>query len=190
MTNLKITATIATAVILSFTAFSCNENKSSKETTMDNTMMKSGEMSTTGAQSASAKQIVADYMTIKDALVATNKDEAAKAGLAMETALNNFDMSTYTEQQQKTLKDIIVDAKEHAEHISMSEIEHQREHFKALSKDVTDMIAITGADSKVYEMSCPMYDGGSNWLSSSKEVQNPYYGEKMIDCGKMEKELN
>ena len=186
MINPKITA----AVILSFIAFSCKENKSSKETMMDTTRMKSGEMATTGAQSTGAKRVVADYMTIKEALVATNKEDAAKAGLAMGTALNSFDMSPYTEQQQKSLKDIIVDAKEHAEHISMSEIEHQREHFKALSKDVTDMIAITGADAKVYQMSCPMYDGGSTWLSSSKEVQNPYYGEKMIDCGKMEKELN
>lgn len=190
MTNLKITATVATAVLLSFTAFSCKENKSTKDVAAESTSMKSGEMATNGAQSSSAKQVVADYMTIKEALVATNKEDAAKAGLAMGTALNSFDMSTYTEQQQKTLKDIIVDAKEHAEHISMSEIEHQREHFKALTKDVTDMIAITGADAKVYEMSCPMYDGGSNWLSSSKEVRNPYYGEKMIDCGKMEKELN
>ena len=190
MTNLKITATVATVFILSFTAFSCNENKSSKETTMDNTMMKSDAAATNGTQSASAKQSLADYMSIKDALVATNKEDAAKAGIAMGTALNNFEISTYTEQQQKTLQDIIVDAKEHAEHISMSEIDHQREHFKALSKDVTDMIAITGADAKVYEMSCPMYDGGSNRLSSSKEVRNPYYGDKMIDCGKMEKELN
>ena len=190
MTNLKITATVATAVLLSFTAFSCNDNKSSKVTTMDNTMMKSGETATNISQSASAKQVVADYMTIKEALVATNKDDAAKAGVAMGAALNSFDMSKYTAPQQKELKDIITDAKEHAEHITMSEIEHQREHFKALTKDVTDMIAITGADAKVYQMSCPMYDGGSNWLSSSKEVRNPYYGDKMIDCGKMETELN
>ncbi|TXF74860.1 DUF3347 domain-containing protein [Chryseobacterium sp.] len=190
MTNLKIIATVATVFIVSFTAFSCNENKSSKETTMDHTMMKSSAAATNGTQSASAKQVLADYMSIKDALVATNKEDAAKAGIAMGTALNSFDMSTYTEQQQKTLRDIIVDAKEHAEHISMSEIDHQREHFKALSKDVTDMIAITGAEAKVYQMSCPMYDGGSNWLSSSREVRNPYYGDKMIDCGKMEKELN
>lgn len=178
MTNIKIIATVATAVFLSFTAFSCNENKSTKEATAQNTSMNSGAMATNGAKYSNAKQVVTDYMTIKDALVATNKEDAAKAGLAMGTALNSFDISSYTEQQQKTLKDIVVDAKEHAEHISMSEIEHQREHFKALSKDVTDMIAITGADSKVYQMNCPMYDGGSNWLSSSKEVQNPYLVRK------------
>ncbi len=190
MTNLKITATVATAIILSFTAFSCSDNKSAKETKIDKTTMKSGEKPTTDEQSTSAKQVVADYMIIKDALVATNKEEVAKAGVAMGKTLNSFDVGTYTEQQQNDLKDIIIDAKEHAEHISMSEIEHQREHFKALSKDVIDMIAITGADAKVYQMSCPMYDGGSNWLSSSKEVRNPYYGDKMINCGKMEKELN
>ena len=62
MTNLKITATIATAVLLSLTIFSCKENKSSKETAMEKTSMKSGEMASNGTQATSAKQVVADYM--------------------------------------------------------------------------------------------------------------------------------
>ena len=33
-------------------------------------------------------------------------------------------------------------------HISESDIEHQREHFKKLSKHVTNMIAITGTKSE------------------------------------------
>ncbi|SEG04477.1 Protein of unknown function [Halpernia humi] len=190
MTNLKITATVATAVLLSFSAFSCNKNKSTKETAVESTAMNNNEMAKTGAESSSAKQIVADYMTLKNALVATNKEDAAKAGLAIGASLNSFDMSKYTAPQQKDLKDIIADAKENAEHISESEIDHQREHFKILTKDITDMIAITGADSKVYQMNCPMYDGGSNWLSESKEVKNPYLGSKMMTCGSMKKELN
>jgi hypothetical protein len=190
MKDLKITTTIAAAVLLSLTAFSCKENKSSKETAMDNTTMKSGEMSTTGSQKTTAKQVVADYMSLKNALVATNNDDAKKAGLAMGVSLNSFDMSKYTAPQQKDLKDIIADAKENAEHISESKMDHQREHFKVLTKDITDMIAITGADGKVYQMFCPMYDGGSNWLSESKEVKNPYYGSKMMTCGSMKKELN
>lgn len=190
MTNLKITATFATAVLLSFSAFSCNKNNSTKETAVENTSSKSGEMAKTDTQSSSAEQVVADYMTLKNALVATNNDDAKKAGVAMGEALNSFDMNKYTAPQQKDLKDIIADAKENAEHISESEIDHQREHFKMLTKDITDMIAIIGVDSKVYQMNCPMYDGGSNWLSESKEVKNPYLGSKMMTCGSMKKELN
>ncbi|MGS0748516.1 DUF3347 domain-containing protein [Halpernia sp. GG3] len=190
MTDLKMTVTIVTTVLLSLTAFSCKDNKSSKETAMNSTTIKSGKTAVTNSQTTSTKQVVTDYMTLKDALVATNKDGAAKAGLAMEASLSSCDLSKYTASQQKDLKDIITDAKENAEHISKSEIDHQREHFKLLTKDITDMIAITGVEGKIYQMSCPMYDGGSNWLSASKEIKNPYLGSKMMTCGSMEKELN
>ena len=67
------------------------------------------------------------------------------------TSLGKLDISKYTDAQQSELKDIMEDAIEHAEHISESDIKHQREHFKVLSKDVTDMVAITGTQVKLYE---------------------------------------
>ncbi len=82
------------------------------------------------------------------------------------------------------------DAIEHAEHISESAIDHQREHFKMLSKDVIDMVVITGTDMKLYEQFCPMYDGGTAWLSKEENVLNPYYGSSMLRCGKVQREIN
>ena len=87
------------------------------------------------------------------------------------------------------LIEIIEDAIEHAEHIAKSELDHQREHFKTLSKDITDMITITGTENTLYQQFCPMYDKGSSWLSTNKEVKNPYYGSKMPNCGKVQKEI-
>nr|WP_318501265.1 DUF3347 domain-containing protein [Formosa sp. PL04] len=142
------------------------------------------------AQNSDVKQVVADYMALKDALVETNKDEAAQAGKKLESTLNSFNVSSYTSGQQEELNDIIADAKEHAEHIGKSEIDHQREHFKTLSKDIMDMVAITGTETTLYQQFCPMYDKGSAWLSMSKDIKNPYYGSKMLTCGKVQKEIN
>ena len=111
-------------------------------------------------------------------------------GAALATSLGNFDASHYTDAQQSELKDIVEDAVEHAEHISESDIAHQREHFKVLSKDLIDMVAITGTEMKLYEQFCPMYDGGTAWLSTKEEVRNPYYGSKMLTCGKVQREIN
>ncbi|KKM63345.1 hypothetical protein LCGC14_1512330, partial [marine sediment metagenome] len=88
--------------------------------------------------------------------------------------------------------DIIEDAKEHAEHISESPIGHQREHFDVLSKDMIDLIAITGTEEKLYQDFCPMYNDnkGAQWLSATKEIKNPYYGAKMMSCGSVQKEIN
>ncbi len=147
------------------------------------------DMASNDGQKTTAKQVMADYMTLKNALVATDQAVAAKAGNKMVGSLKSFDMSGYTAEQQTELKDIIVDATEHAEHIGKSEMDHQREHFKTLSKDVMDMVAITGNDATLYQQFCPMYDKGSAWLSMEKDIKNPYYGSKMMTCGKVEKEI-
>lgn len=207
MKKVRVTTAIMLMAFVSLTAMSCRDNK--KEDShdgMDSEMMDEGhhddsamnhdimgasnDMMASDAQNSDAKQVVADYMTLKDALVATNKEEAAKAGKKLESTLKAFNVSKYTAAQQKELKDIIEDAVEQVEHIGKSEMEHQREHFKILTKDITDMVAITGTETTLYQQYCPMYDGGSAWLSMSKEVKNPYFGSKMLNCGKVQKEIN
>jgi hypothetical protein len=197
MKNSKTIATILVISLINLTIISCKNAK--KENAQDsivhsemnhNKMDKSNNMMDANSQNSGAQKVLADYMSLKDALVATNKDAAAKAGKKLENTLKNFDVSSYTSKQQKELKDIIADAKEHAEHIGRSEMDHQREHFKVLSKDIIDMIAITGTENTLYQQFCPMYDKGSAWLSLNKEIKNPYYGSKMLKCGKVQKEIN
>jgi hypothetical protein len=35
-----------------------------------------------------------------------------------------------------------------------------------------------------------MYDGGSAWLSMEEDIKNPYYGSQMLNCGKVQREIN
>ncbi|MFV1449638.1 DUF3347 domain-containing protein [Maribacter sp. HS] len=150
-----------------------------------------GKSETMGSeQSASSEIILEDYFNLKNALVQDDNNKAQKLGGALAKSLGNLNRSAYTESQQVTLTDIIEDAIEHSEHISESDIAHQREHFKILSKDITDMIAITGSENTLYEQFCPMYDGGTAWLSKNETVLNPYYGSSMLKCGKVQREIN
>lgn len=138
-----------------------------------------------------SEAILNDYFYLKDALVADDNAKAKELGAILATSLGNLDVSSnFSDTQKADLKDIIEDAVEHAEHISESDIDHQREHFKVLSKDVVDMVAITGTKNTLYQQFCPMYDGGSAWLSMSKDIKNPYYGSKMLKCGEVQKEIN
>ncbi|PCJ98029.1 MAG: hypothetical protein COA50_03625 [Flavobacteriaceae bacterium] len=197
MKKIRLTTTIMVMAFLSLTAMSCKDLK--KENAHNNTMhseMNHDEMSASNdtmdsnSQNTGAQPILANYMVLKEALVATNQDIAAKAGKNLESTLNSFDVSSYTSEQQEDLKDIISDAKEQAGLIGKSEIGSQREHFKVLSKNITDMVAITGTEDTLYQQFCPMYDGGTAWLSMNKEIKNPYYGSKMLTCGKVQKEIN
>ena len=44
---------------------------------------------------------------------------------------------------------------------------------------------------RIYQLHCPMaFDGaGADWFSEVSEVRNPYYGDKMLTCGKVVGEL-
>lgn len=197
MKIVRVTTAIMALAFIGLTATSCKDGKKEESSAPMTNEMHQESNSENGdkiamntSQNSDAKQVVADYMTLKDALVATDEDEAAKAGKKLESTLKDFNVSSFTSEQQKELKDIIEDAMEHAEHIGKSKIDHQREHFKTLSKDVMDMVAITGTAATLYQQFCPMYDGGSSWLSMSKDVKNPYYGSKMLNCGKVQKEIN
>jgi len=178
MKNLKMSIAAMLLLAVSFT----NAQEKDK---MDHSKMDMHKMN-----DAKAEAVLNDYFALKDALVKDDSKTAALEGSKLEASLKAFDKSSYTAEEQKELTDIIEDAAEHAEHIAKSPIDHQREHFKILSKDILDLVEITGTKSTLYEQFCPMYDGGSAWLSSSNEVKNPYLGSKMVTCGKVQKTIN
>lgn len=142
----------------------------------------------------SINEIVSNYLTLKNALTKDDTKGAANAGKALYATFNNLNSNTIIDAKlKKEYLDIADDAKEHAEHIgdNAGKIEHQREHFAMLSKDINDLIKTFGTEQKLYQDHCPMYDDGKGaiWISESKDIKNPYYGKKMLSCGSMKKEL-
>ncbi|MNG29248.1 hypothetical protein D3C84_1146450 [compost metagenome] len=47
------------------------------------------------------------------------------------------------------------------------------------------------ADAELYVHYCPMaFDNkGAVWISTTKEVRNPYFGEKMLKCGEVKETI-
>ncbi|MUP47047.1 DUF3347 domain-containing protein [Gramella sp. BOM4] len=196
MKKVRMTIKIYLMVMVTLTAMSCKDTNQEKDASepMSGEMYQedSGKMMAENAGNNATNAIIDNYLQIKNALVADDQEAAAQAGGKLVGEFEDFDQSNYSSEEQQELTDIIEDAKEHAEHIAESAIDHQREHFDILSKDVIDMIAITGTDKKLYQDFCPMYNDnkGAQWLSATKEIKNPYFGSKMMDCGKIQKEIN
>ena len=152
------------------------------------------ETTNVNAQSAfSINTIVRNYLTLKNALTKDDTKGAAIAGKALYATVNSMNPNSIDAKLKKEYLDIADDAKEHAEHIGANggNIEHQREHFAMLSKDINDLVKIFKSEQKLYQDFCPMYDGGKGaiWISETKEIKNPYQGKKMPTCGSMKKEL-
>ena len=141
----------------------------------------------------SMKEMVSQYLQMKNALANDNGKDAASAGNAFVESMGKMDKNSLNGDKKKKWDDLSDDAKEHGEHIGKNgdNIKHQREHFDMLSTDMYDMVKAFGAGQVLYKDFCPMYnDGmGAYWLSESKQIHNPYLGKKMPTCGVVKEEI-
>jgi hypothetical protein len=183
---------------------SCKNNKSVKDSgTMNSSEMKMDSLnevkmdSVTSTSMSTTKNkittpIIDAYLQLKNALVADDKLAAADAAKTILKTFSNFDMTKLSADEHKKYMEIIEDAKEQAEHIAKSPIDHQREHFESLSTDVNDLIALLGTEKTLYQDFCPMAGEGKGaiWLSEFKDIKNPYQGSKMLTCGNLKQQIN
>jgi len=76
--------------------------------------------------------------------------------------------------------------------VSAPDIETQRAAYSKLSNEMVALLKKAGmTQAELYVEYCPMaFDNkGAVWLSSSKEVRNPYFGEKMLKCGEVKETI-
>ena len=64
-------------------------------------------------------------------------------------------------------------------------LETQRQSFKTLSEQLITSLKQDNLGQTVYVQYCPMAfdDAGASWISLSKEIENPYFGDYMLECG-------
>lgn len=137
-------------------------------------------MAKTSLDAAMVTSITTDYLAVKDALVNDDAEGAKAAAAKMQSVLTG----TEDELGKKLHFD--------AEHISgTNEIGHQRDHFEVLTKNVVALNTQVKTGQDLYIQHCPMaFDGkGADWVSNSKDVYNPYFGEKMLKCGRVQKKI-
>lgn len=129
------------------------------------------------------------YYRLKNSLVADNAEIASQRADELLKTFAAVDSSKMTAQQktlwEKLEKLLSLDSR----HIrDNKELKHQREHFMKLSNNMYALVFNFKAnETEAYLIYCPMKK--ASWLSDSKEIKNPYYGEKMNDCGSVKATL-
>jgi hypothetical protein len=71
-------------------------------------------------------------------------------------------------------------------------IENQRNEYAHLSNEMIALVKKSGVISgELFVDFCPMAldDKGAHWLSSRKEIRNPYFGDKMLTCGEVQETI-
>jgi hypothetical protein len=122
----------------------------------------------------------ANYIQLKDALVASNAEAAKEASGKLKASLASI----------KEGKNAMTETTKISNAASLNEM---RKAFALLSSEMK-MVVKAGQLSKgeLYLEYCPMANNntGAYWLSNEKEIKNPYFGDKMLRCGSVKETIH
>lgn len=133
------------------------------------------------------------YLNWKDALTNDDFKEAQKNAANFKTALKKVDMGLFKDEAHMVWMDFQGRLAKNLEHIQhFSDIEQLRKAFQSVSVTMIEMTnSFAPLGKTIYVQHCPMADNnkGADWLSSEKEIKNPYFGSSMLKCGEVTKEI-
>ncbi len=134
------------------------------------------------------------YITVENALVKDNPESAKNAANSLLNTISTVDMKLLKDenahnhwmQLEKELKSSTTSISQ------TTDIKKQREHFIHLSAHLINALKTFGINQKVYVDFCPMANNnaGAYWLSTGKEIRNPYFGKEMLDFGSQKDSIN
>jgi len=137
--------------------------------------------------------VYADYLKLKDFLAADNVEDAKKVAVSMQNNLSKINMSIFTGESHTVWMKFSSNLKNTLQHVPhLSNIEEVREKFYQISITMIEMTnTLNPFDKTLYIQYCPMAnnDKGADWLSSEKEIKNPYFGKSILKCGEITKEI-
>ncbi len=130
------------------------------------------------------ENVLAHYLALKNYLVASNFNDALAEVSNINTSLNEI-----AEPAGEAWKNSLASIRSNIDLMGNAEsIDQLRKHFIALSTEVVKWArGVVKSNSPLYIMYCPMANEneGAVWVSSSNIVENPYYGEMMLNCGEV-----
>jgi hypothetical protein len=180
---LKTAIPFAAAIILSACSGNSNpENKTGTADNHDNAAMEQTQTATIGNPVLKNDKLNAVYQHYIHLTTALTNDDAAEA----KVAANAIETST------KDVAGASKIASAASKITAASDIEAQRAAYSSMGKDIAELIKEEGLSSgELYVAYCPMAlnDKGATWISGSKEIRNPYFGEKMLGCGEVQETI-
>jgi hypothetical protein len=160
--------------ITTFSMISCSNASSKKPIAVE-----SQEMAKPVFENTQFNDIFQSYLSMKDAMVKSDAIATKEFAMKLNEKLNSFK----AKKQFLTLTKYIA---------TETDIEKQRVAFLNLSIMMIELTKTqklkTGA---AYVAYCPMADNnnGGFWLTDENAIRNPYFGDRMMKCGKIKETI-
>ncbi len=125
--------------------------------------------------------VIGAYLLLKDALVKSDAEESKRRATTLAERLAAAENAAASELQASVQA-----------FVASKNLKEQRQHFFTLSNAMIAFVEAGGkAPGALYVQHCPMaFDfTGADWISNTREIRNPYFGDEMLTCGFVKSEL-
>ena len=179
MTRIHLVAALALGVVLS----GCSKESSSSTSSKPEPATVAKSASTQGddpAASASAyAATTTSYDSLRDALAKDDLEKSKSAATGLAKAARAAAASSGSNKAH--LEGIAEAADKVAGGTDLAE---QRQAFGDASKHlITLMVAVPALQKSRFVFMCPMAKGYKKWVQEKEKMENPYMGQKMLECG-------
>lgn len=125
--------------------------------------------------------VFAQYLRLQTALINTDSEEAQMEAEKLAKMID-LEVLEASDEVKKTSIDMA----------STQNIEDIRKGFEVIDEWMLKKIEGNIESGTIYRQYCPMAfnDTGAYWLSPDKKILNPYFGDKMLRCGRVDSEIN
>lgn len=144
------------------------------------------------ALQSQVNSLLDDYLEIKNALVESSTEEARIAAGKMLGKIKNFEGSDLPEEQKNFYEARIEEMSDDLRFMAQNNaLDKHRDHFAVVTKNTYALAKALNTQSTLYYQYCPMAfnNNGGYWLSAQEEIRNPYFGDKMLKCGRIEETI-
>jgi uncharacterized protein YdbL (DUF1318 family) len=143
-------------------------------------------------------QLLNAYYNLKDALVASDTAKASAAARSVAAAADSLKVNEIKGDSTGVIKET---AKNYTGILTGSaqaltaekDINAKRKEFEMIADAMWTLTrTVRYKGQKVYWQYCPMAfnDKGAYWMSNERQIKNPYFGDKMLNCGSVEDSLD
>lgn len=136
-------------------------------------------------------QLINLYLKLKESLAEDNFEAAKKQSEELFKKLKATPMSSFSGKSHEVwMKSESVIRKQLEKMKESSSLKEVRSHFIVLSDEFITLAKEFGSfEDKLHLQFCPMANEnqGAYWLSKEEKIKNPYFGEMMLRCGRVEK---
>jgi Cu(I)/Ag(I) efflux system membrane fusion protein len=135
------------------------------------------------------KKVLQSYLQMKDAFVNSDAEKVSAFAKATSKSLKDIPMGSLGQMEESHIEKSI----EMLNAIAQNEdLENQRDHFVVLNENMVVIAMNVEVATPIYVQKCPMANNnkGAVWLSTEKDIKNPYYGDAMLTCGSVIEEIN